>query len=178
MKTREKILYASLALFNDEGEPNITTVDIAAEIEISPGNLYYHFKGKPSIMLELYEHFESEIIDILNAPLDNFKGDDSWIYIYVLFERIYQFRFFYQNQHDILQRIPELQPRFKRLLNRKFKTFVLLLSNFRDAGVIHVSDEELSVIAENTVLLQTHWLNYLQVRTGGMEEDVMLHRGV
>lgn len=178
MKTREKILYASLALFNDEGEQNVTTVDIAAAIEISPGNLYYHFKGKPTIILELYEEFEAEIVDILNAPLTELEGDDSWIYIYVLFERIYQFRFFYQNQHDILQRVPELKPRFKRLLNRKFKTFVSLLDNLREAGVVTMTDEELGVIAENIVLLQTHWLNYLEVRVGELEEGVMLHRGV
>lgn len=178
MKTREKILYASLALFNDEGEQNVTTVDIAAAIDISPGNLYYHFKGKPLIILELYEAFEAEFVEILNAPLSELKGDDSWIYIYILFERIYQFRFFYQNQHDILQRVPEVRPRFKRLLNRKFNTFVSLLENFRDAGVIGISDEELGVVAENIVLLQTHWLNYLQGRIGAMEEDVMLHRGV
>jgi len=178
MKTREKILYASLALFNDEGEQNVTTVDIAAAIDISPGNLYYHFKGKPIIIRELYEVFEAEFVEILNAPLSELKGDDSWIYIYILFERIYQFRFFYQNQHDILQRVPEVRPRFKRLLNRKFKTFVSLLTNFREAGVIEINDEELGVVAENIVLLQTHWLNYLQGRIGEMEEDVMLHRGV
>ena len=53
-----------------------------------------------------------------------------------------------------------------------------LLGTLREAGVIEMSDEDLGVIAENVVLLQTHWLNYLQVRVGDLAEDVMLHRGV
>ncbi len=178
MKTRDKILYASLALFNEEGEPNVTTVDIAAELDISPGNLYYHFKGKASIILTLYESFESELVEILNAPVTDLQGDDSWIYMYVLFERIYQFRFFYQNQHDILRRVPELQPRFRRLLNRKFKTVIALLSHLCEQAVVEMSDEQMGVTAENIVLLLTHWLNYLQVRVGEIEESIMLHRGV
>ena len=88
MKTRDKILLASLTLFNDEGEGNVTTVDIANELDISPGNLYYHFHGKEQIILELYAGFELEMVDILEAPLEqSLDAQDAWFYLYIVFEQ-------------------------------------------------------------------------------------------
>lgn len=39
--TRDRILQASLHLFNTQGERNITTNHIASHLGMSPGNLYY-----------------------------------------------------------------------------------------------------------------------------------------
>ena len=36
MKTRDRILNCALELFNRDGEPNVTTLDIANELGISP----------------------------------------------------------------------------------------------------------------------------------------------
>ncbi|MGB5325731.1 MAG: TetR/AcrR family transcriptional regulator, partial [Pseudomonadales bacterium] len=111
-------------------------------------------------------------------PLGDLSVEDRWIYLYVVFERIYAFRFFYQNQRDILQRVPALAARFKRLVNRKFRNAVALVTALRSAGVLCIGDDEIGIASENMVLLQTHWLTHVLVRADDLSESVILHRGV
>ena len=68
-RTRERILDLSLKLFNEFGEPNITTTVIAEEMNISPGNLYYHFRNKDDIVNSIFTQFEEEINKKLAFPL-------------------------------------------------------------------------------------------------------------
>src|SRR5574337_54401 len=93
-RTRERILERSLRLFNDLGEPNVTTSAIAVEMNISPGNLYYHFRNKDDIVDALFEQFEREIDPLLQAPLrrDN-HFEDAWLFLHLLFETIWRYRF-------------------------------------------------------------------------------------
>ena len=67
-RTRERIIETSLRLFNDFGEPNVTTTVIADEMNISPGNLYYHFNNKDEILESIFRVFEREIEDTLAVP--------------------------------------------------------------------------------------------------------------
>ena len=88
-KTKEKILKTALGLFNNEGESAVSAVDIACVMGISPGNLYYHYKGKDEIIIQLFRDFEEEIRQVLSstirAPL---KLEDNWVYLYIIFEEI------------------------------------------------------------------------------------------
>ena len=87
MKTRERILECTLALFNALGEPNVTTLQIANELEISPGNLYYHFHGKEPLILGLFERFEDELTPLLDPPDElQLAPEDYWLFLHLIAE--------------------------------------------------------------------------------------------
>lgn len=68
MKTRDRILEASLQLFNEQGERLVTTNHIAQHMGMSPGNLYYHFRNKQQIIAELFSHYEAQVDGYLRVP--------------------------------------------------------------------------------------------------------------
>ena len=68
LKTKERILQLSLQLFNERGERSVTTNHIAAELGMSPGNLYYHFRNKNEIIKELMEQYQQETLEMLALP--------------------------------------------------------------------------------------------------------------
>ena len=59
--TKEKIIETSINLFNEKGCLNTSTRHIADELGISIGNLYYHFKNKEEIVIEIYEIFSKKL---------------------------------------------------------------------------------------------------------------------
>ncbi len=181
MKTRDRILLTSLTLFNELGEANVTTVDIAIEMEISPGNLYYHFKGKEAIIEQLYTLMESELLAVLDAGLeDEIDVENAWFYLYVVFEQIYKYRYFYRNIADLLARYPALQKRFAKVLGKKRKTALATLQLLADAEVVEISSElQHQHLADNIVMLLTYWLNFSELEQRSQANPVLsIHRGV
>ena len=66
-RTAERILEVTLELFNRFGEPNVSTTLISAELNISPGNLYYHYPAKDELINSLFDRYERSLSELLNA---------------------------------------------------------------------------------------------------------------
>lgn len=178
MKTRERILHVSLALFNDFGEPNVTTLQIADEMDISPGNLYYHFKSKSDIVTELFSWYESEINELLEVPEGTIAVDDQWLFLHLIFETIARYRFLYQDLVNVLSRYSTLRPRFRRILTRKRRATLAICKSLREQGILEATDQEMTALSEQITLTASYWISFEMLSHLEDKDRIDLGRGV
>ena len=180
MKTRDRIIHVSLELFNREGEPNVTTVDISNELDISPGNLYYHFKGKEELVGELFARFYEQFNVILRAPVQNpLRMEDNWFYLVVVFEHMHAYRFLYRNISLILQRYEQIQRPFRRLIHLKQDAARAICVQLRKAGIMQIDDAGIDMLARSIALTITYWFNFDNLLGDRPSEDEdLIHDGV
>ena len=160
-RTRERILETSLRLYNEFGEPNITTTIIAEELNISPGNLYYHFRNKDDIVDSIFVQFEGEIIRMLSVPANRRPTiEDVWVYLHMMFELVWRYRFFYRDLSDLLSRNRKLELQFKQIYKHKVLVARQLCDGLRGDGALDASDQEIEALAANMVVVASYWLSY------------------
>jgi AcrR family transcriptional regulator len=178
-KTRERILDTSLALFNRDGEPNVTTVDIANELDISPGNLYYHFHGKDELVGELFARFHAESLLILREPQTRRLAVEEYgYYLVVVFEHIHAWRFLYRDIALILQRYEAIQRPFRRLIRMKQEAARTTCLQLREAGMLQTDDARIELLARSIALTLTHWLDFEQLLDGNPQDERSVYGGV
>jgi AcrR family transcriptional regulator len=171
-RTRERILETSLAMFNAQGEPNVTTNHIADELEISPGNLYYHFRNKEDIVEQVFARYEARMDQTLLVPQGRLPNlEDVWMQLHLVFECMWDYRFLYRDLVDILSRNRKLKAHFARILSRAATSAGEVLRGLVAAGVMRATADEISATAENVLLVATFWMNFNIVRNGRAESD-------
>ena len=164
-RTVERILAASLKLFNAEGEANVTTGMIADALNMSPGNLYYHFRNKEQIVEALFRRFEARMDVDPRPPADAARAiEDLWLYLHLALEAIWEYRFVYRNLDDLLARNRRLRDVFNRIVDRKLAAFEALCRNLVASGAMRAAPEEIRALGRSVIVVATYWLNFQSIR--------------
>ncbi len=158
-RTAERILETSLELFNRFGEPNVSTTAIAAELRISPGNLYYHYPAKDELLNALYLRYEQALLPLLDAGADVQDVEDAWFFMHTLFELLWQYRFFYRDLNHLLSRNRLLETQFQQLLPRKTQALQAMLQSMRRSG-LRMDAQQVEPSATSMAVLLTYWLSF------------------
>lgn len=183
-RTAERILLITLDLFNRYGEPNVSTTLISSELNISPGNLYYHYPSKDELVNTLFGQFETALHELLSAAEGVRDVEDAWFFLHSLFELIWQYRFLYRDLNHLLSRNRRLETHFPAILMRK-RTAVRQILDTLAAGAASTpptlaEDRARNAVAATMVVVLTYWLSYEYVLNprGAMEpgnaEDALL----
>lgn len=161
MKTRDKIVYAALDLFNSDGERNVTTNHIAAHIEISPGNLYYHFRNKQEIVREIFALYSQELIERF-TPIQGQQESLALLkhYLDSIFTLMWKYRFFYANLPEILQRDPKLHEEYIEVQERLQGNLINILRAFVELELLTLNEKELKSLVTTLHMMAVGWLSY------------------
>ncbi len=177
-KTRQRILDVSLRLFNEQGESSISTNHIADELEISPGNLYYHYRNKDDIIEQLFQRFEERMDDALVVPEGRtITLEDVWLQLHLVFECIWNYRFLYRDIINILSRNRSLRLKFARILKHGSANSHNILKGLNETGVMRASAAEIEGLSTNILVLATFWLNYANI-SGEKDEQQAIQKGI
>ncbi|RMO74344.1 Transcriptional regulator PhaD [Pseudomonas syringae pv. primulae] len=164
MKTRDRILECALTLFNQQGEPNVSTLEIANEMGISPGNLYYHFHGKEPLILGLFERFQAELAPLLDPPSDaRLEPEDYWMFLHLIVERLSHYRFLFQDLSNLAGRLPKLARGIRNLLNSIKKTLASLLARLKARGQLVSETQALGQLVEQITMNLLFSLDYQRI---------------
>ena len=159
--TRERILGAALELFNQEGEPHASTNRIADSLDISPGNLHYHFRTKAELTETLFARFESRMLELLSLPEEAEPDiEQLWLFLHLVFETIATHRFIYRDLTDLCSRNRKIALRMRGILKLSLDTADGLCRALSSSGKMHASSTERRALVRNIVLASTFWLAF------------------
>lgn len=159
--TRQRILDTALALFNEQGAPNVSTNHIADDMDISPGNLYYHFGSREEIITELFARFEQAMLEATVLPDSRLPdAEDIWFYLHLIFERQIEYRFWYRDLNELCGSYPQLKKRYQALLEFQQKTTQQLINQLAEAGMLQANPLERATLTRNILLTLNCWLGF------------------
>ena len=170
-KTRERILDASLELFNMRKASNVSTVQISAAMSISPGNLYYYYANKEDVIRCLWdERMSGKLDELLNGVADIKTAADLLDFIKAGLEYMIEYRFFYTEISTLFindEKLVEIYREADKKMRDTFSDFVVRMG---EDGKFIDHDESIRIMSiQNAVAVAEQMLD---------RYDVYLERGI
>ena len=152
--TRRRILVASLLLFNEQGEPRTTTNDIANEVDISPGNLHYHFRKKSDLVDAMLAEFRVDARRVLQpSPGEHASLENFWIFLHLLLELTAAYRFLFRDMESLTVEYPNVGRAMQHFAKGLVAAFEYHLQTLADGRILSPGSEEMHVVARDLAVI-------------------------
>jgi len=175
MKTKQKILKAALALFNERGLMDTTIRNIAQELNMSSGNLNYHFRYKEEIIEDLYFELMDRVVQRIDE-LEEEHIDLALFYKIISAVKLcmYEYRFLYRSLFKILSDNLKIQKHYLQMSKERSDIFITLLKHWQENNIIRQPEfkDEYKRLHKRIVIIREGWINNLDLIDMSQEEGI------
>lgn len=145
MDVRTEILEVSLKLFNEFGSESISTNEIAKKTDISTGTLYYYFKNKEEIILELFIKMNKEYDEKFNKQIDFVKGFNRDIILFDDSDFLEDYSFFSKEANMLIKNDENFLKLNNEVMEKREKYLYMIFKLLQNQEIL-VSDIKEEVI--------------------------------
>ncbi len=170
-RTAERILEAALDLFNRLGEPNVSTTAVAAQLGISPGNLYYHYPAKEEIVNALSQRHAQDLRERLQVGAQVRDLPAARAFVHGVFECLWTHRFLYRDLNELVSRNRMLETLVPQVMQDTAQALRQLLQALQGAGALAIDAREIGPTADNMAVVLTAWFNFEFARAPRQAQD-------
>lgn len=163
-KNRERILLASIDLFNQSGVVAITTNHIASHLSISPGNLYFHFRNKEEIVRELFDRMCDATYRVWRSGDKNRPPRTPVELIEQSFDVFWEFRFFHREMYHLRLKDPQLARKWRAHIQKTMRLLKSTYDHWVQDGIMRpISDpKEMEVISDSVLITSSAFMHFLE----------------
>lgn len=162
MKTKERILLTSVDLFNRNGVVAITTNHIAKAMQISPGNLYFHYDNKEEILTELFRRMCKETYTLWRFGKGPSKNPLA--FIDENFELYWKYRFFHREMYSLRRKDANLAKMWRVHIQKMMKLMDVLYRRWvREQKMVEIQNHrEMEYVSESLLAMATTFLQFFE----------------
>ncbi|SMG46847.1 TetR/AcrR family transcriptional regulator [Arenibacter troitsensis] len=160
-KKRKLILEAARTLFNENGYHNVTIRMIALKMNMSSGNLNYHFKKREEIFEALYfemvEEFDHRIHVLPNTEvsIEQLRND-----VESSMRRMLDYTFFWTDLYNLLSISDRVRAHFQEVYNHRIGGCFFLFEKLKQKKLMREAsfEKEYNFLAERMINYGNTWL--------------------
>ncbi|MFH6604284.1 TetR/AcrR family transcriptional regulator [Maribacter algicola] len=173
-ETKQKILLQSLKLFNARGVSKVSLRTISDALNISVGNLQYHFKKREDIIEELYFQLVKKIDDILVVNegdlLNSFFSTSKQ-----MISMLYEYHFFLLDFVTIVRNNQKIKHHYAKLSKQREEQFLMLVELMIKRRVLReeLLKNEYKMLFKRIEVISNFWFSSVYIQSSTLSERVL-----
>lgn len=174
--TKDRILITALDLFNANGMAKVTLRTIANKMDISQGNLNYHYKKREDIVEALYFQMVENINEAVNNSLQSQNHLEAFFGVSkTIMFTFYKYQFFLLDFVLIMREHKRIKQHYNTLIKQRELEFLSAVDMLKDAGLFRepLFSNEYDNLFKRFQILSDFWMSSVVVEQGKITKGLV-----